>query len=129
MQNKVIVHHVDGRLQKGVTEDFFPNKNFFHLIEKEGGTIVQIGIHDLKAVFFVKSFEGNPAYNEQHDIERKGFGRKIRVVFNDGETVTGYTQGFSAGRDGFFVFPDDPQSNNERIFVITSATKDISFLQ
>jgi hypothetical protein len=61
-------------------------------------------------------------------VERTGFGKKIQVDFKDGETVVGYSSGFTKNRPGFFVFPADPQSNNDRIYVLTSATEDVRWL-
>jgi hypothetical protein len=127
MVNKVVLQFVGGKILKGTTEDFFPNKETFHLKDNETGANTQINFPNLKAVFFVKSFTGNPAYQEKTDVERAGFGKKIRVVFNDGETQIGYTQGFAPNRPGFFVFPADPDSNNERIFVITRSTREVQF--
>ena len=82
----------------------------------------------LKAVYFVKTYEGRPAYNERTDIERIGFGKKIKILFKDGETQIGYTQGYTPNRSGFIVFPADPESNNERIYVVTAATSKIEFI-
>ncbi len=128
MQNNVVIHFLEEKVMKGVTNDFFPNKDFFHMTDKESGEVLEIDLFDLKAVYFVKSFAGNPNYEEKHDIERKGFGKKIKVHFKDGETLIGYTQGFSPNRPGFFVFPSDPESNNDRIFVVNAATDEIVFL-
>jgi hypothetical protein len=128
MRNKVVLHFIGGRIRKGTSEDFFPNKDRFHFQDNDQPGIHQIRVADLKAIFFVKTFEGRPEYNECHDIERSGFGRRIKVCFKDGETQIGYTQGFSPGRPGFFVFPADPDSNNERIFVSASATSQIELL-
>jgi hypothetical protein len=128
MQNKVVLHFLGGKLAKGTTADFFPNKDFFHLTEKDTGETRRISIPGLKAVFFVKDFEGNPNYRDEQDVERHGFGRKIKVQFQDGETITGYTQGFSPARAGFVLFPSDPQSNNERIFIVNGATENIDLL-
>lgn len=50
------------------------------------------------------------------------------AVTKDGETQDGYTQGFSANRPGFFIFPGDPDCNNDRVFVITAATDRINFI-
>jgi len=55
-------------------------------------------------------------------------GRKIKVRFFDGETVIGYTLSFSPDRHGFYLTPADLQGNNERIFVVKSATEKIEFL-
>ena len=128
MNNKVVVHFSDGKISTGETGDFFPNKNTFHLKEEGTGETVQIDIKNLKAVYFVESFEGDHTYNEKTDVERAGFGRKIKVQFKDGETQYGYTQGYAPNRPGFFVSPCDPQSNNLRIFVITGATSNIQFV-
>jgi hypothetical protein len=54
--------------------------------------------------------------------------RKIRVVFADGETLVGTTQGYQPGRPGFFVVPADSGSNNDRCFVVSAATKEVSFV-
>ena len=128
MLNKVVLHFVGGEIRKGTTEDFAPNKETFHLKDAEGGNVSLIDYKKLKAVFFVKSFEGNPHYQERTGAERTGFGRKVRVDYYDGESQIGYTQGFAPNRPGFFIFPADANSNNDRIFVITKATSEVVFL-
>lgn len=128
MQNTVVVHFPDGTLLKGVTHNFFPNKDRFHLTDDETGEIREVPLTGLKAVFFVKGFEGDPSYQENTDLERTGFGRRIQVDFTDGETLVGYSQGYAPDRRGFFVFPVDPQSNNDRIYVLVEATRAVRFL-
>jgi hypothetical protein len=128
MQNTVVVHFPDGTLLKGVTNNFFPNKDKFHLTDKDTHEVREIQLAGLKAVFFVKDFDGDGSYQEQADAERTGLGKRIQVDFKDGETLVGYSQGFSPTRPGFFVFPADPQSNNDRVFVFTAATKQARFL-
>lgn len=128
MQNTVVVHIPGGTLLKGVTNNFFPNKDRFHLTDKDTGEIHEVPFTGLKAVFFVKGFEGDRTYKERTDVERTGFGKKIQVDFNDGEILVGYSQGFTPNRPGFFVFPVDPESNNDRIYVLTAATRSIRFL-
>lgn len=128
MINKIVIRYSDGKIVKGTTEDFSPNKNVFRIKDKYDGKYQEIIIRDLKAVFFVKDFEGNPNYQEKDDIERVGLGRKIKVHFKDGETIVGYTQGFSQERAGFILFPSDPDSNNDKSFVVTSSTDKVYFL-
>lgn len=128
MQNKIIVRFVEGAILKGTTADLFPNKPRFHINTNDTGTTQEIDTSHLKAVYFVKSFEGHPEYQDKADIERVGMGKKVRVHFKDGETLTGYTQGYSPGRDIFIVFPADPDSNNEKVFVITKATLKVEFI-
>jgi hypothetical protein len=129
MQNQIIVRFSDGKILKGTTADLFPNKGVFHIIDKDSGAIQEIDIFYLKAVYFVKNFEGNPAYQEKVDIERVGLGKKIKVYFKDGEILVGYTQGYTPNRDIFIVFPCDPDSNNEKVFVVANATSKVSFVE
>ena len=135
LQNKIVVHYQDGRIYEGVTRDFFPNKDVFHLFPVDGlpeTEPIMISIHDLKAVFFVKEFEGNREHKDKEEAESHKtttvVGRKIRVIFKDGEVLVGTTHGYQPGRPGFFVHASDPQSNNERCFVISAATKEVSFI-
>jgi hypothetical protein len=132
IQNKIVVRYQDGQLKKGFTNDFFPNKDLFHLVPMEappGSKPEDVRIPELKAVFFVKEFGGKPGYKDKQefDLTKPVIGRKIQVTFKDGETLLGTTQGYQPGRPGFFVVPADTQSNIERCFVVTAATKEVKF--
>ncbi len=133
MQNKIVVRYRDGRLMKGFTSDFMPNKDVFHVVPMDAPPDAKPGtvnMQELKAVFFVKDFVGNSGYNDKKyfDPAKPIAGRKIKVVFKDGETLVGTTQGYQPGRQGFFVFPADPQSNMERSYVVSLAVTSVSFL-
>jgi hypothetical protein len=82
----------------------------------------------LKAVFFTKDFEGNKDHKDDYSHEVRGAGRKMRVEFNDGEVVVGYSLGYSPDRQGFFLTPADVNGNNERIFVLTESSKKVEFV-
>lgn len=127
MRNAVVAHFMDGTLVKGSTEDFFPHRPTLHIAQEGSGEPVEVEIARLKALFFVKSFEGNRDYDVDNEAERAGLGRRIEVRFKDGETLIGYTSGYSAERDVFFVFPGDPNANNERVLVVTAATEEVRF--
>lgn len=131
--NKVVARFADGRMIKGVTSDFMPAKDRFHITPAEapgGSKPVEVQTKDLKAVFFVKDFAGNPQHEERKDFGASGPppGRRIKVVFKDGETMVGTTQGYQPGRPGFFVVPADTGSNTERCYVVSAATQEVSFL-
>ena len=132
--NKIVVHFVDGRVLKGQTGDFLPARPCFHLTPvgpAEGAKPLEIRIADLKAIFFVKEFRTKPhlhQHGQVFDPKRPVIGRKIRVLFKDGEVLVGTTQGYDPRRPGFFVVPADSASNNERCFVVTGSTKEVSFL-
>ena len=128
MLNKIVIRYADGKVKKGTTEDFFPNKNVFHIRDNDNGESLKISIESLKAVFFVKSFEGDCNRQKRNDIDRVGLGKKIKVCFKDTEVLIGYTQGYSKERVGFILFPADPDSNNVKAFIVTAATDNISFV-
>ena len=125
--NRVVVRFKDGTIMKGKTRDFFPNKTSFHL-ETLNGETKTIDVEQLKAFFWVKDFEGNKNYDEDYGDEIAGTGRKIMVKFSDGESIIGYTLGYSPDRQGFFMTPADLKSNNQRIFVVKSASEKIEFI-
>jgi len=131
-QNKIVVRYQDGRLLKGFTDDFFPNKELFHItpLPPSDPKPVEVRVAELKAVFFVKDHKGNPRYKDLKDFNTPAaaVGRKLKVVFKDGEVIIGTTQGYQPNRPGFFLIPADPQSNNERCFIVTAATKSVSFI-
>ena len=127
--NKVVAHALNGKLLKGTTQDFFPNRPLFHVQPPDGSKPVEVRCKALKAAFFVKSFDGD---STRRDIA--GFlsgpgetaqGMKIAVRFKDGELLCGYSLTYSADREGFFMFPADPSSNNIRIYVMVGATEEV----
>jgi hypothetical protein len=126
---KVVVRYIDGRVLKGSTHDFFPNKDRFHLFlpTNSGEQCVEISLKDLKAVFLARDFVGDPEYAEHKKYMNgeKTTGRKLEVTFQDGEVMVGSTLGYDRNRPGFFLLPADPKSNNVRIFVVASAAKQV----
>jgi len=122
MKNLVVAHFVDGRRVKGETNTFSPEKPSFFIDNEEIGFFhKEVYLSELKAVYFVKSLEGNPKYRKKLDTGEKGFGKKIKIHFHDGENLIGYSVTFSLHKPGFFITPNDPKSNNERIFVVSKA--------
>ena len=127
---KVVVKYVNGKIIKGFMQNFSPNKNSFHLIpaDKSSGESIEVFVKHLKAIFVVRDFMGNP----QHD-ERKKYvegenpsGLKLEVTFADGEVIVGSTLlGYDPKRQGNFIVPADPNSNNIRVFVVSSAVKSV----
>lgn len=127
MINKVVLRYKDGKVLKGLTSNFFPNKNTFHLSEGKNKP-VEVRMEDLKSVFFVKDFTGNKDHKDRYDDEIPGGGRKIYIRFKDNEEIIAFCHGYSSNRTGFFVVPADKSGNNDRVFVITSATAEVKFL-
>jgi hypothetical protein len=124
VSNKVVARFLDGRVIKGVSLDVDPARPTFHVkpgLEKA----LEIKLADLKALFFVRSLEGNPTRREASapspsDSRVRG-SIPVALRFADGETIIGLTIRFPPNRPYFFVVPVDPASNNIRILVNRSA--------
>ncbi len=133
IQDKIVAHYQDGRLLKGVTSNFVPNKDFFHFVPMDsppGNKLTELRTAGLKGLFFVKEFDGNPNYNEKKEFDspKLSVGRKIKVLFTDGELMVGTIEGYTQDSPGFFVVPADVNSNNECCFVYKSATQQFSLI-
>jgi len=132
---KTVAHYADGKILKGFIQDFYPSKPFFHLLPATTGfsstdEVVKVRIEQLKAVFFVRDFAGNPSYNERKSFAEgeRPPGRKVRVVFKDGEWMVGSTVAYEPRRPAFFLIPADPQSNNRSVFAVAAAVVSVRFL-
>jgi len=129
--NKVVVAFLDKRRLKGYVFNFSALRESFRLYPEptsRQGEGTDVLIKELKAVFFVKDFVGNPDYHESYDVNPTAHGRKIEVQFGDTETIVGLTEAYNPQKIGFFVFPADPNSNNLRIFVVNKNTCKIRIL-
>ena len=130
---KIVARYRDGKSLKGTTQNFFPNKPVFH-VNRLGGTgpgdLIEVKLEDLKAVFFVRDFTGDPKHVERKQLApgERTQGRLMAVTCKDGEVMVGTTTGYDPKRPGFFLFPIDPLSNNVRVFVVTSAVRTARFL-
>ncbi len=128
-QNLVVIRFGDGRVLKGITRDFSPGRPMLHISTEPAREIVEVRTRQLKAIFFVKSFEGFPGREDVRGFieapAERAQGKKIAVRFRDGEFLCGYTMSWSPERDGFFVFPADVGCNNERVYVLTAATAEV----
>ncbi|UCF06402.1 MAG: hypothetical protein JSV33_05055 [bacterium] len=132
-RNQIVAHFRDNRLLKGYTHDFTPKKDVFHLTVEQGqetGNTLEVKTADLKALFFVKTLEGDSSYAEKNRYEEvdtsRLIGMKIKVEFYDGEIIRGISLNYQKGKKGFFITPLDPQSNNDRIFVVADAIRNIT---
>jgi len=129
--NRVVVALLDGRRLKGYVFDFVPAGKSLNVFpscgdpgDRRPATVVEFAA--CKAIFFVRSHLGDrkvaaEAREVSEDPRRRvPRGKKVRVVFSDGEEMTCCTEVYNPKRFGFFVYPLDPRSNNLRIFVVNS---------
>jgi hypothetical protein len=126
-ENKVVIRFRDGRIVKGYSYDFNPNKETFHVTKGENEReVFEVSTSLMKAVFFVKTFEGNKDHPGADDLSMESLkkipGLKVKVTFFDDEVMYGSTHGYAPDRKGFFIFPVNKEDNNERVFVIKEST-------
>jgi len=128
---KIVVRYADGELLKGFTQDFHPTRSQFSLwpsINASATDRVIVPMARLKAVFFVRNFDGNPGYRERKTFTVRGQGRRIEVTFTDSEVILGTTLNYRPDAQGFFVIPADTGGNNTRIYVLSSAVRHVRFI-
>lgn len=126
MSNLVVARYLDGKLLKGTSLDVDPTRPTFHVRPMEGST-AEVKLKELKALFFVRSLEGDMARHEVHALDpadpRAKGSTPVALHFPDGEVMIGLTNRFPPNRPFFFIVPVDASSNNIRILVNRSAVK------
>ncbi len=130
---KAVLHYIDGRIVKGYAESFDPQSLSLHFkesAEAPSARMVDIEKEGLKGIFFVKTFAGDPEYNERKQFGEtdKHEGRRVKITFVDGETLEGFTIGDHSHRPGFFLFTTDLESNSFGIYVLSAAVRDFRYL-
>ena len=137
----VVARFRDGRMVKGYVKAFSSESDTVVLTDEKTREENRVALEELKAIFFVKSFQG-----VREHVEKKAFGirklagRKVFVKFHDKETLVGciegavpWDKGFSLTKlgektKGVFLTPVDGDSNNVKIFVVGSAIQDITIM-
>lgn len=124
MSQKVVARFRDGRVMKGTSTDVDSSRPTFHLRE-EDGDVYRVRLEHLKALFFVRTLDGDPRRHERRildpDDPRARAAVVMTAVFEDGEVVTGMTMRYPPRDAFFFLIPVDTGSNNVRILVNRAA--------
>jgi hypothetical protein len=129
---KVVVRRLDHGLIKGfVDSTSYLGPNRIEMLDRQGRAVV-VPLAEIKGVFFVKDFDGNP-----HRPERKLFrgrprlaGLWVQMTFKDKEVLEGLLPSnlVELGPEGFLVTPADLYSNNLKVFVPRTALSKIKVL-
>ena len=129
-RQRLVVHTREHELLYGVSFSMNFHLDDFHLdlVDKHGepqGETKQIYFEELKAVYYVKSFDGkfdlDKRYAGMHEM-----GEEIVIDFTDGETLRGYKSKNYSERDArFYLIPNDPTSNNISILIERRAIKEM----
>lgn len=138
---KIVARFNDKRLLKGYVKKFTGDSAIVIIEEADTGKEHAVPIDDLKAIFYVKTFEGSKEYKEKKVYgPGKKLGRKVFVKFRDGEKLVGFLEAdvppdqilsflkSDGGKKGFFLVPVDRECNNTRIFAAWNAIDDITTL-
>jgi hypothetical protein len=100
----------------------------FRVRHLESGLIEDIPVSEIKAVFYVNSFEGDSDHKELTFYSRAPIAHGIwmRIEFLDGEAMEGivYNSIRYLVDPGFFLIPTDPGSNNKLVYVAKSQLAD-----
>ncbi len=136
-QQRVIVRYADGSMLRGYVppEDAVPFRtdgSHALAVRRLDGELEHIEMGRIKAVFFVKTFEGSRRYSEFKVFTHQpnGKGVWVRVHFNDGEIMEGIAPNSldTYMKPVFSLTPPDPKSNNERVLVSKQCLRQMQIL-
>ena len=132
---KIVAHLRNGKLLKGYSELPLPTDSSGMLATvpitlpkqisveaADTGRKHSLALSSLKALFFVKSFAGNPQYSEIKFFngEPKIEGLWVHLSFADNEKTEGIVHNSISflTESGFLMKPPDPNSNNQAVYVL-----------
>jgi len=127
----VVIRKLDKGLIKGFVDPNGYLASEMEVLDREG-RLVHIPMSEIKGVFFVRDFEGNP-----DRAERKVFrsrprlaGLWVRMTFKDAEILEALFPNNLLEVDplGYLVTPLDVYSNNLRIFIPRTALTEMEVL-
>lgn len=96
----------------------------FRIRHLDSDRVEEIPTKDIKAVFYVNTFEGDSDHKQLNFHSRAPVAQGIwmRLKFRDGEVMEGIV--YNSLRylidPGFFLLPTDPDSNNRLVYVMKS---------
>ena len=136
-QRRVVVRYIDGSTLRGfitLADVEKLNKNAWESVHvrKTDGEMELVHMEGIKAIFFVKTFEGSRHYSEFKVFTNQpnGKGVWVRVQFHDGEIMEGVASNSLATYSHvvFSLTPPDPQSNNQSVLVSKLGLREMQIL-
>lgn len=125
----VVLRYRNGNVEKCSASPYLSHTHFSIQVLTGSGKVRRVPTSDLKAVFIVRDLESQGHEQiellDEHPDGPKA-GKLVKVTFFDGETMKGKVLGNMDEGSGFFLLPTNPKDNNEKIFVIREALKEIS---
>ena len=144
-QVKVVAHLHGGKLVKGFLKSSAGNdlealfRHRLGTMESEipiqshdSSRTTKLGVESLKALFFVRSFEGSADYSEVKFFQSNPAveGLWVQIKFLDGEVTEGVLHNSVRYLldAGFFLKPPDPLSNNRLVYVLKKSLAEFRVL-
>jgi hypothetical protein len=115
--HRVVVHTVEGLVKRGVIADVSLDAPSLSLAPQPDAAPEQLPSTKIKAIFFMLAAGEKPP---------AAGGKKVRVTFNDGRQIAGFSPDYSDAGPGFFMIPADTRTNTGRIWVYRGAVKAVS---
>ena len=132
---KNCLHKVVVRTQNGKVIPGFSDRNHISdrlKIRTQEGEERTFRLDELKAVFFVKDIRGNSKYREIKFLNKQQISSMIwvRLEFFDHEVLEGKIPNNIEllSSPGFYLWPSDPDSNNDFVYVMKSCLKSFTIL-
>jgi len=130
-RKRVVIRKLDKELVKG----FLDPKGYLaaeiDLLDREGH-LIHIPMTEVKGVFFVRDFDGNPSRAERKVFRSRPrlAGLWVRMTFKDNEVLEAILPNALLEIDpsGYLVTPPDVYSNNLRIFIPRTALAEMEVL-
>ncbi len=131
--HRIVVRYADGQMLRGYSNDceFRPDRVHLHLcpgIKCTPDERLLVPLSRLKAVFFVRTLQGDSDRVDGNTFDHTPRARKVEVTFRDGEVMVGSTLNYKPNGQGFYLHPASSKSNNIRIFVVTPAIRHMRFV-
>ena len=130
-RKRVVIRKLDKGLVKGFLDPNGYLASELEVLDREG-RLVHVSLSEIKGVFFVRDFEGNP-----DRAERKVFrsrprlaGLWVRMTFKDTEVLEALLPNNLLELDplGYLATPLDVYSNNLRVFIPRTALSEMEVL-
>ena len=123
------------KLDKGLVKGFMDPNGYLaaqvEVLDREG-RLIQVPLAEIKGIFFVRDFEGNPDRAERKIFRSRPrlAGLWVRMTFKDTEVLEAILPNNLLEIDplGYLVTPPDVYSNNLRIFIPRTALTEMEVL-
>ncbi len=140
-EERVVARFNNGIVLKGYAKNFSIDCDSFVLDETGSGKAHHIALAELKALFFIKTFEGNSKHRDKKIFSAGGKkGSKVYIKFLDEESLVGFVdgeipweKGYFLSKEGskakgFYLVPVDDCCNNVKVFVVASSVQDMTVM-